>query len=67
MHFPWFAWFDMEAMLQKMEESHGEKLTLNQNHQPISANVCSNVDGYEKEHFIFEENPETLGEISQLP
>lgn len=43
--FPWFAVFDFESMLVKLEGDATEKLEWTQQHVPISVSVCSNVPG----------------------
>jgi hypothetical protein len=59
--FPWFAVYDMEAMLLKSDErSSGGKLAWTHEHQPVSASVCSNVSDFESEKFFFNSNPDPL-------
>jgi hypothetical protein len=59
--FPWFAVYDMESMLLKVEErSSGGKLAWTHKHQPVSASVCSDVPCYETEKFFFNSDPDTL-------
>ena len=44
--FPWFAVFDFESMLVKLENDATEKLEWTHEHVPISVSVCSNVPGH---------------------
>ncbi len=44
--FPWFAVFDFESILQKVDGDGTEKLQWTHKHLPISVSVCSNVPGY---------------------
>ena len=44
--YPWFAVFDFESMLVKLQGDATEKLEWTRQHVPISVSVCSNVPGY---------------------
>ena len=44
--YPWFAAFDFESMLVKLQDDATDKLEWTQKHVPISVSVCSNVPGY---------------------
>ncbi len=46
-YFPYFAVYDFESVLSKMDEST-EKLKFTHRHIPISVSVCSNLPGFEQ-------------------
>ena len=57
--YPWFAVYDMEAMLAKPENNQsGRAVTFV--HKPVSVCICSNVGGFEKELFVANENIDVL-------
>ncbi len=45
-YLPWFAVFDFESVLQKVDGDGTEKLQWTHKHLPISVSVCSNVPGF---------------------
>ena len=44
--FPWFAVYDFESILQKIEERNSLKLQWDRKHQPISVSISSNVSKF---------------------
>jgi hypothetical protein len=62
--FPWFAVFDFESMLVRLENESGEKLEWTHHHRPISVSVCSNVPGHTKPVcFVNSDQDELLGDM----
>ena len=57
---PYFAVFDFESILQKIEENSGEKTKYFQKHKPVSVSVCSNLDGYRNPKCFVNENVKQL-------
>ena len=58
--FPFFIVFDFEAMLENVNIQPSEKLCIEKLHRPISVSVCSNVNGYEDEYFILNDDADVL-------
>jgi len=53
--------FDLESMLQKIEEVKGKKLKFVTKHIPVSASIATNVPGFsEGEYFILSKDPFTI-------
>lgn len=44
--YPWFAVFDFESMLIRLEGDATDKLEWTHRHDPISVSICSNVPGF---------------------
>ncbi|MCG8047556.1 MAG: hypothetical protein N0E48_18330, partial [Candidatus Thiodiazotropha endolucinida] len=44
--FPWYACYDFEAILQKIQEQPTEALQWTAKHIPISVSICSNVEEF---------------------
>ncbi|KAL4217296.1 hypothetical protein ACF0H5_023747 [Mactra antiquata] len=59
-NFPWFLTFDMEAILKCENEITGEGLTKVSRHDPISASICSNIEGFKTPKFIIDPNFDLL-------
>jgi predicted NAD-dependent protein-ADP-ribosyltransferase YbiA (DUF1768 family) len=55
--YPYYAVWDMEAMLMKVDQDHDEnkKSKLLHQHKAVSCSVCSNVDGYTKPFSIMDQ------------
>lgn len=45
--FEYFAVFDIESVLEKVDSGNAEKLKWAQRHSAISVSICSNVPGYD--------------------
>ena len=58
--FPWFAVFDFEAMLEKIEEKPSDKLFWSQRHCPVSVSICSNVPGFQEPICIIDSDLDKL-------
>ena len=58
--YPWFAVFDLEAVLVPEEPRADSKKKLINCHKAICVCICSNVPGFEKEHFILNEDKSDL-------
>ncbi len=59
--FPWFATYDFEALLEKVEDGEGSaKLTWETKHRPISVSLASNVEGFTDPVCFVEEDVDTL-------
>ena len=52
--------FDLESMLQKINEEQGDKLKFVQQHIPVSVSIATNVPGFEGEHFILSKDPHAI-------
>ena len=53
--------YDFEARMQKLEVlDNNKQLKITNQHIPVSVSIKSNVQGYEKEFFICNEQPEIL-------
>src|SRR6266516_3331374 len=55
--------FDLESMLQRIDEPKGEKLKFVTKHIPVSASIATNVPGFEKEYFILSTKPEDIANL----
>ena len=56
--------FDLESMLQKIEEVKGDKLKFVTQHIPVSASIATNVPGFcEGQHFILSKDPFTISKM----
>ena len=55
--------FDLESMLQKINETKGEKLKFVTKHIPVSASIATNVPGFEEEYFILSTKPEEIASL----
>ncbi len=59
--FPWFATYDFEALLERVEDDEGSaKLMWERKHQPIVVSVASNVEGFTEPVCFVEENVDAL-------
>ena len=58
--YPYFAVFDMESILQKINDKTSDKLCFTQRHVPISVSVNSNVPGFESPYHIVDQNLDVL-------
>ncbi len=60
--FPWFATYDFEALLERVEDDEGSsaKLTWERKHRPIAVSVASNVEGFTEPVCFVEENVDVL-------
>ena len=45
-YYPWFAVFDCESVLKKLENDKTEKVEWTHEHVPVSVSICSNVPGH---------------------
>ena len=52
--------FDLESMMQKINETQGDKLTFVSKHIPVSASIATNVSGFESEYFILSTDPHVI-------
>ena len=59
-YFPWFAFFDMESILEKTQEFQSEKLVWTAHHKPVSVSICSNVPGFTEPNCIVEADLDQL-------
>ena len=57
--YPYFAVWDMEAMLEVIPEE-GNKLRYSHRHRPISCSIASNVSGYEDAYCVVNEDADAL-------
>lgn len=58
--FEWFAVYDFEALLLKIQKQGTDKLQWKNEHRPISVSVCSNVDGFLEPICFVNENLDSL-------
>ena len=58
--FPWFAVYDFESILEKIEESSSQSLRWVRKHKPISVCISSNVENYTDCKFIVNADLDTL-------
>ena len=58
--FLWFAVFDCESVLEKLENDTTEKLEWTQRHVPISVSICSNIAGHDRPQCFINENIDEL-------
>ncbi|MES9906421.1 MAG: hypothetical protein ABW168_27535 [Sedimenticola sp.] len=59
-NYPFYAVYDMEAMLVEPEEVSGSARTWTHLHRPVCVCMCSNVDGFQSEKFVLEGNVDNL-------
>ena len=59
-HYPYFAVWDMEAMLEKIPDPGEGKLKYTHIHKPVSCSIASNVPGHEEAYCIVTENTRDL-------
>ena len=52
--------FDFESKLTKLDKLITKNMTLINKHEVISVSICSNIEGYENELFLVNENPKVL-------
>ena len=58
--YPWYAVYDFEAMLKKIENISTEKSRWNQRHCPVSVSLCSNVNSFEEAVCFIDDDLEQL-------
>ncbi|KAL5019438.1 hypothetical protein ScPMuIL_003476, partial [Solemya velum] len=58
--YPWFAVYDFEALVQKVEGQATEKMQWTHRHVPISVSVSSNVPGFTEPSCIVDVEPKAL-------
>ena len=58
--FPYFATFDFESVLKKVQSQGTSKTEWTHEHVPISVSVCSNVPGFLDPHCMVNEDPDVL-------
>ena len=67
-YYPWFAVFDCESLLQKIENDRTQKVEWTHQHIPVSVSICSNVPAHTQPVCFVHSNLESLVDsmISQL-
>ena len=60
--FPFFACYDFEAILQKLDVDEDKKLKLTHRHVPVSCSIASNVPGFTEPKCIVHHDPTKLVE-----
>ena len=58
--YPWFAVYDFESILEKIDESNTNKLHWDRKHRPISVSVSSNVSKFTDTVCFVESDLDTL-------
>ncbi|KAL5019000.1 hypothetical protein ScPMuIL_004722, partial [Solemya velum] len=58
--YPWFAVYDFEALVQKVEGQATEKMQWTHRHVPISVSISSNVPGFTEPSCIVDVEPKAL-------
>ena len=61
--FQWFAVFDFESMLVKLNDDSTEKLEWTHQHVPISVSVCSNVPDHTEPQCFVSDDQGTVSSI----
>ena len=58
--FPWFICYDLEALLEPVDDRPTIMLQWTQKHIPVSVSICSNIKGYTEPTCIVEESQDRL-------
>lgn len=58
--YPYFAVWDMEAMLEKIPDSGEGKLKYTHIHKAVSCSIASNIPGHEEAYCVVNENTQEL-------
>ncbi|KAJ8311210.1 hypothetical protein KUTeg_011238 [Tegillarca granosa] len=58
--YPYFIYYDFEALLQNINDRPTDYLSWTEKHVPISVSICSNVPGYTNPHCIIHTEPGEL-------
>ena len=58
--YPYFAFWDSESILLKIEKEVTNKLLFLNEHKPVSISICSNVPGHREAKCLVNQNVDTL-------